>query len=953
MNWNISAFILIVATFTAHNSQAWVYFVHIYVSPCGSDRYTGASERYPLKTIPRALGYINSADNRDKNIVIELMCGTCGDTCYFDLKSTLVITNTGKRTLTIRAYKADNVRITGGARIPWYAFKPVTDSVNLQDVAKRNVLQVHLPDVGITDLGEISTFGYYFRRTSFLEIFENDKPGRLARYPNEGYINIDTPGADYKSFTYVSDRPKTWQNETDIWVHGFWYWGWADRSYKVTELDAEKNSLAVSDRVMYGIRKGHYNHANPTEGGYHKQGGHFRFLNVLYELDSPGEFYVDRINQILYVWPYKNSKYVFGDVIQTSIIDTCIKISDYSSNILLKGFTIEACRKHGIEAKRVENVEFSELTIQNLGSYGIVADGKQVKIDRCEIKNTDGGIDISGGIRETLTPSGHVISNNVISNFGRVGYVGSDGVNLRGVGIHIHHNTFDTGSYTGIHWAGNDHTFEYNHLYKMCTTASDCGAFMAGREWTWRGNQIRSNHIHGTKSTIPGADVRGIMLDDQLSGIHIEHNVFVNNDVHCNIGGGRDNIVRSNIFYNASKYSMQFDSRGKFGGGHTLGTLTALLKRVPYEDKLWSERYPELASILNSTSSPGNPENNIIVNNVFYSKHIKAIDGNKYGSNWFLVADNIYTSVNENFVAPVYGNFRLTCSLKDVKISAPVTANEVGPRDTVGPIAIRHMSAAPGFAVGTPRTQITCPQSLPPVKPPRELYLSDGSAPNRIYSDVPKQGCWFRFEMCPNHVQRISIPSRPYYRYETNDGAETNETICLDLTTKMMQECGNGAEFSIIYGPTGAMTVGGEGCFFAWYGCPRVGLYRSRIERDNWAERHVNGAYDEKACLNRAFPQWRYCGLNTSYPVVSIFKPTGHFKVSGGGCYIKPDKCPGNSSLERMFYDGDGAANYGTDDMMESCFERAEYFWKQCGSDLRYPVTAFFRPEGKSSRYPR
>ena len=58
-----------------------------------------------------------------------------------------------------------------------------------------------------------------------------------------------------------------------------------------------------------------------------------------------------------------------------------------------------------------------------------------------------------GGIRKTLTPSGHVISNNVISKFGRVGYVGSDGVNLRGVGIHIHHNTFDTGSYTGIHWA--------------------------------------------------------------------------------------------------------------------------------------------------------------------------------------------------------------------------------------------------------------------------------------------------------------------------------------------------------------------------------------------------------------------------------------------------------------------------------------------------------------------
>lgn len=53
------------------------------------------------------------------------------------------------------------------------------------------------------------------------------------------------------------------------------------------------------------------------------------------------------------------------------------------------------------------------------------------------------------------------------------------------------------------------------------------------------------------------------------------------------------------------------------------------------------------------------------------------------------------------------------------------------------------MSAAPGFAVGTPQAQIRCPQALSPVQPPRELYLPDGSAPNHICSDVPKQGLYF------------------------------------------------------------------------------------------------------------------------------------------------------------------------------------------------------------------
>jgi len=34
------------------------------------------------------------------------------------------------------------------------------------------------------------------------------------------------------------------------------------------------------------------------------------------------------------------------------------------------------------------------------------------------------------------------------------------------------------------------------------------------------------------------------------------------NDVHVNIGGGRDNIVSSNVMYEAERWSMQVDGRG-------------------------------------------------------------------------------------------------------------------------------------------------------------------------------------------------------------------------------------------------------------------------------------------------------------------------------------------------------------------------------------------------------
>ena len=48
-----------------------------------------------------------------------------------------------------------------------------------------------------------------------------------------------------------------------------------------------------------------------------------------------------------------------------------------------------------------------------------------------------------------------------------------------------------------------------------------------------RGNVIRYNHIHETLRFMPGADVRGIMLDDEYASAVIEHNVFYNVSSPC------------------------------------------------------------------------------------------------------------------------------------------------------------------------------------------------------------------------------------------------------------------------------------------------------------------------------------------------------------------------------------------------------------------------------------
>ena len=37
------------------------------------------------------------------------------------------------------------------------------------------------------------------------------------------------------------------------------------------------------------------------------------------------------------------------------------------------------------------------------------------------------------------------------------------------------------------------------------------------------------------------------------------------NEVHANIGGGRDNVIRDNVMYNAIAHSIQVDGRGLTG----------------------------------------------------------------------------------------------------------------------------------------------------------------------------------------------------------------------------------------------------------------------------------------------------------------------------------------------------------------------------------------------------
>ncbi|KAK3099176.1 hypothetical protein FSP39_000560 [Pinctada imbricata] len=847
---------------------------------------------------------------------------------YHDLASTLKINNRPPRNarhrkITIQAYNNQEVHITGGKRIPSNLFQRVRDQNilnRLMPEPRSKVVQMKLSDAGIHELGQMHPYGNEVTRIAPLEIFYNGEPLVLAHWPNWSMVNIiSTPdGRNGKRFTYAGDRPKRWSKETDMWAYGFWYHTWADLAIKITSIDTATHTITLNNTERHGMQPGHYPNSSTIQGGY------FRVVNVLSELDMPGEFYVDRTSGILYMWPPTNNAHISGnDVIYASIINDCINIDSYSSNIEFRGITLEDCRKQGIITGNVENLTLTEMEIKNTGDYNIRCDNcNKMSVTKSYFHDGDGGLRVYGGDRDTLTPSGSEIADNIFWRYSRVTGVGKDAVNIPwGVGLHVHHNHIYNGQYNGVLWTGNDHLIEYNNIHNVCINATDCGAIHVTRDWTC-------------------------------------------NNVHINIAGGRNNIARYNIFYNASSHVLQVDTRGTRHRNDV--SLYGKLHR--YNDSIqhngiWAKRYPELTTLL--SNHPELPVGNKLFRNIIYhttGQEIKGDDGRH--PEWFNISSNAHAVGPTDFYSPSAANFRPRCSLSQfvqgTKFPHPPSIDEVGPRYPVGPQHVRARTARHEKPYqSAPHHLPPCTTSAPKSVVPRVVYPSDGSDGKPVYH-TPNYGCWFKFDKCPNHPELETACTGPNCTLvrdsvgERDHNAGTNATACMERVSHYYQWCGGDASsFEAIYGPTGEWTSGGHGCWMGEYGSvtrPKNGSFH----RDAWAEGRGYG-HNETMCLGRAtYTYIVYSHYNSDYPVISIYRPNGHKVITGGGCWIKAERCSKDSSIKpyQIFYDAWGATNADTDLSEYSCLDRAEYFWRHCGLDKNYKVTAYYRPKAVSRTYP-
>lgn len=585
-----------------------------YVSAAGHDSWSGRlaaptaqRDDGPFKSLQKARDAIRQLKRDGRlpkgGVTVQLRGGVYPLTETFELTSE----DNGAEgsPVVYRAYRAEEVRLSGGKEIT--GFGPIADPAVMSriDPANRDkIVKADLRREGVTGFGQLKPRG--FGRPMYpaaLELFFQDRPMQLARWPNTGWVKIAaTPGGkNAGKFQYEGDRPKRWSEAEEIWLHGYWTYDWADTYEQVKSINIETRRIATFEpHGAYGYTKGKRYYA----------------LNILAELDAPGEWWLDRDSGVLYFWP--PAPLSDGRAFVSILEQPMISMRDVS-HIELQGLTLECTRGTAVKIIGGSSNTVSRCRFRNIGNAAIdISGGTNNGVLGCEIHDTgDGGIILSGGDRKTLVAAGNYACNNHIHRYSRWVRTYRPAIRISGVGNRIAHNLIHDGPHTAVLFGGNDHLLEFNEVHDVCYETGDVGAFYTGRDWTTRGTVIRYNYFHN----ISGPYTHGAMavyLDDAASGTTIFGNVFFKASRAAFIGGGRDNVVENNIFVHCHP-AVHIDARGlgwakkhiaKGGGWHMYQKLAA----VNYGKPPYSTRYPKLATILQD--DPAVPKGNIVRRNV-------------------------------------------------------------------------------------------------------------------------------------------------------------------------------------------------------------------------------------------------------------------------------------------------------------------------------------------------
>jgi hypothetical protein len=611
----------------------------------------------PFATLARAQDAVRKVDHKT-HVMVLVRAGT-----YY-LPAPLVFTpqdsGTAACPVVYAAYKNEKPVISGGAEVSgwrvnasggWEADLPYVKA------GKWNFSQLFVDD---GSLKNPALDAYGARRYR-------------PRLPHSGYYNIDadvspssaSAGRGFDRFGFKNGEiVGDWHNLADVEILPFHIWGMG--RFGIKDVDKAQSIVTLSG-------------PSPTMdwwGGLPK-GNRYLIENVREALDTPGQWYLDRVSGVLTYLPLPGESLTKTRVTAPRLDQICVLRGDIDGRkwvqyITFKGIAFahsnwvippaghdvpqaESDLTAAVSAVGARHCAFQNCQFTHLGGYGIsLADGCQYNsILDSEITDLGGGGVKLGGSELTRDDEA-VAKNNTVTHC-----VIAHGGRLHPAGIGV--------------WIGQspDNSVDHNDIYDFYYTGVSEG-------WTWgygtslaSGNVITYNRIHRIGQGVL-SDMGGIYTVGGRAGTVLDNNVIydvasfsyggwgiyfdegssdvlaTNNIVYSTTSAGfhqhygKDNIVKNNIF--------------AFGG-------EAQLMRTRAEDHL-SFTIENNIVLSNGTPILGSNwtgSNYKIDNNLYWTTNgSPAVMDGKTWAQWQAQGNDIHSLyADPKFVDPVNANFTL------------------------------------------------------------------------------------------------------------------------------------------------------------------------------------------------------------------------------------------------------------------------------------------------------
>ena len=521
--------------------------ITIYCAPDGDDDALGTFDA-PLKTLRGAKKRVSDLKQMNKPITVYFRGGEYKvdqTTVFFENDS-----GTKESPITYAAYKDEEPIFTGATKIPVESFKPLSkeESKRVPKGAAKYIGVADLKKLGITHLTDFEGFSgtEYVDAVpnTTINIIYNGMEQALAAWPNgvenntritEIYGTSAKESSNASKFMIDDDgRMANWVTAENPMIYGWMHYGYSFQRVPVKEFDPKTKMISTKFDVPRGV----------------EIGGELRVVNLLEELDVPGEYYVNANTLKAYFYPPEVDDDAIIEIISN---ETNIANLRNVSYLTFKNLNFRNNRADAFELTDCDNIQFLGCKFRNIELMAVdtmfctntLVDGCDfinigatgVRFDERNNGRNDVSIDIAS-VRTDLTHDNNIVNNCYFWDVASQSLSYTGAIRIHGVGNKATNNAIHESRSSFIHHGGNDMQIKYNEIWNGIKKSKDYGMIYNGRNVVQRGNETAYNYFHDWfSSSEQEYKALGIYDDDCLAGHNKHHNIFANGAAAVNNNG--------------------------------------------------------------------------------------------------------------------------------------------------------------------------------------------------------------------------------------------------------------------------------------------------------------------------------------------------------------------------------------------------------------------------------